>query len=250
MAKLLAGKTAIVTGGGSGIGRAIAYRFADEDANVVVTDVNEAGGTATVAEVLKRKGRAIFLRADTSSPKDSESAVRAAVEEFGALHIAINNAGIGGTTAPVGEYPIDSWDKVIAVNLSGVFYGMRYQIPAMLTAGGGSIVNISSVLGQVGFRNAAAYVAAKHGILGLTKSAALEYGARQIRVNAVGPGFIMTPLLENMSPEALKTVEARHAVGRLGTSDEVAQLVLWLSSDHASFVTGAYYPVDGGYLAQ
>jgi NAD(P)-dependent dehydrogenase (short-subunit alcohol dehydrogenase family) len=249
MAKLLAGKTAIITGAGSGIGRAIAYRFADEDANVVVSDVNEAGGTATVADVLKRKGRAIFLRADTSNPKDSETAVQAAVEEFGALHIAVNNAGIGGTTAPVGEYPIGSWDKVIAVNLSGVFYGMRYQIPAMLAAGGGSIVNISSVLGQVGFRNAAAYVAAKHGILGLTKSAALEYGTKQIRVNAVGPGFIMTPLLKNMSPEAVKAVEGMHAVGRLGTSDEVAQLVLWLSSDHASFVTGAYYPVDGGYLA-
>ena len=250
MARLLAGKTAIVTGAGSGIGRAIAYRLAGEDANVVVSDVNEAGGNATLAELLKRNRRAIFLRADTSNPKDSETAVRAAVEEFGSLHIAVNNAGIAGTTAPVGEYPIGSWDKVIAVNLSGVFYGMRYQIPMMLAAGGGSIVNVSSVLGQVGFRNAAAYVAAKHGILGLTKSAALEYGAKQIRVNAVGPGFIMTPLLKNMSPDALKTVEGMHAAGRLGTSDEVAQLVLWLSSDQASFVTGAYYPVDGGYLAQ
>jgi len=250
MAKLLAGKTAIVTGAGSGIGRAIAYRFAEQDANVVVSDVNEAGGTTTVTEVLKRKGRAIFIRTDTSNAKDSETTVRAAVEEFGALHIAVNNAGIAGTTAPVGEYPIGSWDKVIAVNLSGVFYGMRFQIPAMLAAGGGSIVNVSSVLGQVGFRNAAAYVAAKHGIVGLTKTAALEYGTKHIRVNAVGPGFIMTPLLKNMTPEALKTVEGMHAVARLGTSDEVAQLVLWLSSDHASFVTGAYYPVDGGYLAQ
>lgn len=250
MAKLLSGKTAIVTGAGSGIGRAIAYRFADEGANVVVTDVNEAGGTATVAEVVQLKRRAIFIHGDASKPKDSETTVRAAVEEFGALHIAVNNAGIGGTTAPVGEYPIGSWDKVIAVNLSGVFYGMRYQIPAMLAAGGGSIVNVSSVLGQVGFRNASAYVAAKHGIVGLTKSAALEYGAKQIRVNAIGPGFIKTPLLKNMGPEALETVEGMHAVGRLGMSDEVAQLVVWLSSDQASFVTGAYYPVDGGYLAQ
>lgn len=250
MRKLLAGKTALVTGAGSGIGREIAYRFADENANVVVSDVNETGGAETVAGVLRRKGHAIFLRADTSNPKDCDATVRAAVKEFGALHIAVNNAGIGGASAPVGEYPIDSWDRVIAVNLSGVFYGMRHQIPAMLAAGGGSIVNISSVLGQVGFRNSAAYVAAKHGILGLTKSAALEYGTRQIRVNAVGPGFIMTPLLKNMSPDALKAVEGMHAVGRLGTTDEVAQIVLWLSSDHASFVTGAYYPVDGGYLAQ
>jgi len=250
MSNLLAGKTALVTGAGSGIGREIAYRFADENANVVVSDMNETGGAETVAGILQRKGHAIFLRADTSNPKDSDATVRAAVEEFGAVHIAVNNAGIGGASAPVGEYPIDSWDRVIAVNLSGVFYGMRYQIPAMLAAGGGSIVNISSVLGQVGFRNSAAYVAAKHGILGLTKSAALEYGTRQIRVNAVGPGFIMTPLLKNMSPETLKVVEGMHAVGRLGTSDEVAQMVLWLSSDHASFVTGAYYPVDGGYLAQ
>jgi NAD(P)-dependent dehydrogenase (short-subunit alcohol dehydrogenase family) len=250
MGSLLTGKTAIVTGAGSGIGRAIAYRFADEGANILVTDVNEAGGAETVADILKRKRRVMFLRADASHPKDSETAVRAAVEEFGALHIAVNNAGIGGTTAPVGEYPIGSWDKVIAVNLSGVFYGMRYQIPAMLAAGGGSIVNISSVLGQAGFRNAAAYVAAKHGIVGLTKTAALEYGMKQIRVNAVGPGFIKTPLLKNMSPEALKTVEGMHAAGRLGTSEEVAELVLWLSSDQASFVTGAYYAVDGGYLAQ
>lgn len=250
MAKLFAGKTALVTGAGSGIGREIAYRFADEDANVVACDVDEAGGAETLAGVRLRKGRAIFLRADTSNPKDCEATVRAAVQEFGALHIAVNNAGIAGASAPVGEYPIDSWDRVIAVNLSGVFYGMRYQIPALLAAGGGSIVNMASILGQVGFRNAAAYVAAKHGIVGLTKSAALEYGMKKIRVNVVGPGFIMTPLLKNMSPEAIKAVEGMHAVGRLGTSDEVAQLVLWLSSDQASFVTGAYYPVDGGYLAQ
>ncbi len=140
---------------------------------------------------------------------------------------------------------------MIAVNLSGVFYGMRYQIPAMLAAGSGSIVNMASVLGQVGFRNSAAYVAAKHGVVGLTKSAALEYGAQRVRVNAVGPGFIMTPLLEkSMTPEALKALEGLHAVGRLGTPEEVAELVLWLCSDQASFVTDAYYAVDGGYLAQ
>jgi NAD(P)-dependent dehydrogenase (short-subunit alcohol dehydrogenase family) len=251
MSKLLKNKVALVTGAGSGIGREIACSYAAEGARVVVSDINEAGGAETVARIVARDGRAIFVRADTSKPADSEALVSAAIEEFGALHVATNNAGIGGPSAPVGEYPIDGWDRVLAVNLSGVFYGMRYQIPAMLEAGGGSIVNISSILGQVGFRNSAAYVAAKHGIVGLTQSAALEYGSRKIRVNTVGPGFIKTPLLENaMTPEGLKMVEGLHALGRLGESPEVAELVLWLSSEKASFVTGGYYAVDGGYLAQ
>jgi len=251
MANLLDNKVALVTGAGSGIGREIAYHYAAEGAKVVVSDINETGGAETVARIRERGGRAIFVRADTSKPDDSEALVRAAVKEFGALHIATNNAGIGGPSLPVGEYPIDGWDKVIAVNLSGVFYGMRYQIPAMLAAGGGAIVNIASILGQVGFRNAAAYVAAKHGVVGLTQNAALEYGPQKIRVNAVGPGFIMTPLLEkNMTPDALKTVAGMHPMGRLGRSEEVAELVLWLSSEKASFVTGGYYAVDGGYLAQ
>ena len=251
MANLLDNKVALVTGAGSGIGREIAYHYAAEGAKVVVSDINETGGAETVARIRERGGRAIFVRADTSKPDDSEALVRAAVKEFGALHIAANNAGIGGPSVPVGEYPIEGWDKVIAVNLSGVFYGMRYQIPAMLAAGGGAIVNIASILGQVGFRNAAAYVAAKHGVVGLTQNAALEYGPQKIRVNAVGPGFIMTPLLEkNMTPDALKTVAGMHPLGRIGRSEEVAELVLWLSSEKASFVTGGYYAVDGGYLAQ
>lgn len=251
MSKLLKTKVCLVTGAGSGIGRAIAERYGGEGANVVVSDVDEAGGAETVTRIQGTGGRAIFVRADSSKPEDSEALVSAAVEEFGGLHVAANNAGIGGPSAPVGEYPIDGWDRVIAVNLSGVFYGMRYQIPAMIESGGGSIVNIASILGQVGFRNASAYVAAKHGVVGLTQSAALEYGPRKIRVNAVGPGFIKTPLIEkNMTPEAREALVGLHPIGRLGESPEVAELVLWLSSDKASFVTGGYYAVDGGYLAQ
>ena len=250
MAKLLDNKVALVTGAGSGIGREIAYHYAAEGARVVVSDINEPGGAESVATIRSRGGKAVFVRADTSKPQDNEALVRAAVKEFGALHIATNNAGIGGPSAPVGEYPIDGWDKVIAINLSGVFYGMRYQIPAMLASGGGAIVNIASILGQVGFRNSAAYVAAKHGVVGLTQNAGLEYGQQKIRVNAVGPGFIRTPLVEkSMTPEQLKGLETLHAMGRLGEATEVANLVLWLSSDQASFVTGAYYAVDGGYLA-
>ena len=150
-----------------------------------------------------------------------------------------------------GDYPLDGWDKVIAVNLSGVFYGMRYQIPAMLKSGGGSIVNISSILGQVGFAMSPAYVAAKHGLVGLSKAAALEYSSQNIRINSVGPGFIKTPLLDkNLSKEVLDFLVTKHPIGRLGEASEVAELVGWLSSDKASFVTGSYYAIDGGYLAQ
>jgi NAD(P)-dependent dehydrogenase (short-subunit alcohol dehydrogenase family) len=248
---LLKDKVAIVTGAASGIGREIALKLGEAGARVVVSDISDDGGHSTVRQITSSGGQAAFFKADTSKPANNEALVAEAVKHFGALHIAVNNAGIGGPQAPTGEYPLDGWDKVIAVNLSGVFYGMRYQIPAMKTAGGGSIVNIASILGQVGFRNSAAYVAAKHGVVGLTKSAALEHAPDKIRVNAVGPGFIRTPLVEKtLDAAALKALEGMHALGRLGESAEVAELVLWLSSDKASFVTGSYYPVDGGYLAQ
>jgi NAD(P)-dependent dehydrogenase (short-subunit alcohol dehydrogenase family) len=214
-------------------------------------DVNDRGGNETVARLRDRGVEAVYVHADTSKAAESEALVAAAVKAFGGLDIAVNNAGIGGASAPVGEYPIESWDKVIAVNLSGVFYGMRYQLPAMVARGGGSIINIASVLGQVGIRNSSAYVAAKHGVVGLTQTAGLEYGLQKVRVNAVGPGFIKTPLLENnMSPEARHALETLHALGRLGESAEIAELVTWLASDKASFVTGSYYAADGGYLAQ
>lgn len=250
MSLLLTDKVALVTGAGSGIGRAIAFQLGAEGARVVVSDVNDKAGNETVAQLRDRRVQASFVHADTSKPADNEALVAAAVKAFGGLDIAVNNAGIGGASAPLGEYPLDSWDKVIAINLSGVFYGMRYQLPALVARGGGSIINIASVLGQVGFRNSAAYVAAKHGVVGLTKNAALEYGPQKIRVNAVAPGFIRTPLLEQLPADAMKTLETLHALGRLGEVPEVAELVTWLASDKASFVTGAYLAVDGGYLAQ
>jgi NAD(P)-dependent dehydrogenase (short-subunit alcohol dehydrogenase family) len=240
-----------VTGAASGIGRAIAYAFGAAGARVVVSDLDEAGGAETVAGVEERGGRGAFVRADVSSPADAEALVGAAVRDFGALHVAVNNAGVAGRSAPTGEYPIDDWDRVIAINLAGVFYGMRYQIPAMLDSKGGAIVNVASILGQVGFANSPAYVAAKHGVVGLTRSAAIEYAARGVRVNAVGPAFIHTPLIEkNMTPEGRAALVAKHPIGRLGEPEEVAELVLWLASDKASFVTGSYHAVDGGYLAQ
>ncbi|MEO8448042.1 MAG: glucose 1-dehydrogenase [bacterium] len=249
--KSLEEKSALITGGASGIGRAISILYASEGAKVVVTDVDEKGGSETVTEIKAKGGEAIFVKADTSIPGDSEKAVELAVKQYGGLHIAVNNAGIGGPLKPIGEYPVDGWDKVIAINLSGVFYGMRYQIPAMLSSGGGSIVNVASILAKVGTKNSGAYVSAKHGVIGLTETAALEYADQKIRVNSIGPGYIMTPLITKTLDEAtIKTLAGLHPMGRLGTSEEVAELALFLNSDKASFITGSYYNVDGGYLAQ
>ena len=241
--KILDNKVSIVTGGGSGIGRAICKLFAAEGAKVVVSDIDEVGGGETVKAITEMGGEAFFMKSDTSKPADHQILVDETVKRYGGLHISVNNTGIGGPQVPTGEYPIEGWDHVIAVNLSGVFYGMRYQIPAMLKSGGGSIINMASILGIVGFANASAYAAAKHGVLGLTKNAAIEYASKNIRV--------MTPLLENHLDEAgLKYVSSLHPIGRLGKSEEVAELTLWLASDKASFVTGSYYTIDGGYTAQ
>jgi NAD(P)-dependent dehydrogenase (short-subunit alcohol dehydrogenase family) len=248
---LLENKVAIVTGAGSGIGREVAKIYAAEGAKVIVSDINESGGNETVDQIKNKSGEAIFVYANSSKPEDNEILVHTSIEKFGALEIACNNAGIGGALSPTGEYPIDGWDKVINVNLSGVFYGMRYQIPAMLKSGGGVIINMASILGQVGTKLSPAYVAAKHGVVGLTKTAALEYADKNIRINAVGPGYIITPLITNgLSDEIMKSLVTLHPIGRLGKPEEVAELVLWLSSSKASFVTGSYYPIDGGYLVQ
>lgn len=249
--RVLENKVAIVTGSGSGIGRAIALLYAAEGAKVVVSDIDEKAGNDAVSEIKQTGGEAIFVKADTSNPEDGKRLVDETVKTFGGLHVAVNNAGIGGPLKQTGEYPVDGWDKVIAINLSGVFYGLRYQIPAILKSGGGSIINVASILGKAGTKGSPAYVAAKHGVVGLTKAAALEYADQHIRINAIGPGYIITPLLtKSLDDDALKALVGLHPIGRLGTAEEVAELALWLNSDKASFVTGAYYNIDGGYLAQ
>ncbi len=251
MGKNFEGKVAIVTGGGSGIGQATAILYAAHGASVVVSDVNEKGGAETVKAITDKGGQAFFVKADVSKPTDCENLVAETVKKYGKLDVAFNNAGIGGEANLIADMSIEGWNKIIAVNLSSVFYCMKYEIAAMLKNGKGAIVNMSSVLGSVGFANSAGYVAAKHGVIGVTQNAAVEYSAKGVRVNAVGPGFINTPLLTNagMDDNMKKGLAAMHPIGRLGEPNEVAELVIWLSSDKASFVTGGYYPVDGGYLA-
>lgn len=249
--KSLENKVAIVTGASSGIGEAIAITFAAAGAKVVVSDINEEGGNKVVAKIKENGGEAFFIKADTSKDEENEKLVTETVKHFGGLDIAVNNAGIGGPAALTGEYPVEAWDKVIAVNLSGVFYGLRHQIPALLANGGGNIINMASVLGQVGTKFSPAYVAAKHGVVGLTKAAAIEYADQKIRINSVGPGYIKTPLLvQHLTEGQMDDLVKLHPIGRLGESQEIAELVLWLASDKASFVTGTYYAADGGLLAQ
>ena len=245
-----AGKVALVTGGASGIGEACVRTFAQGGAKVVVVDVDSRLGGKVAAAMTQAGHDALFLRVDVTNPQAVEQMVADTVAAFGRLDIAVNNAGIGGEQNPTGSYSPEGWRKVIDVNLNGVFYGLRYEIPQMLTQGGGAIVNMSSILGSVGFAGAPAYVAAKHAVNGLTKTAALEYGKQGLRINAVGPGFIKTPLLNALDEPTQTYLSGLHATGRMGESQEVANLVAFLCSDEASFLTGGYYLVDGGYTAQ
>lgn len=244
----LKGKMSLVTGGGSGIGEAIARSLGEAGSKVVVVDLDEAPAKEVAASI---GGLATAETVDVSDADAVRRLIDRVMEEHGRLDVAVNNAGIGGDAAPIGEYPIESWRQVLSVNLDGVFYCMRYEIPAMLKGGGGSIINMGSILSSVGFGQAGAYVSAKHGMLGLTKTAAIEYSKEGIRVNAVGPGFIETPLLKKPeSAEIVAGVVPLHPIGRLGQPEEVAALVTFLASDEASFVSGSYYTVDGGYTAQ
>ncbi len=246
------GKVALVTGGASGIGRASAERFAGAGAKVVVADLDDAQGGGTVGAINATGGEAVFVRVDVADPEQVAAMVSTAIDGFGRLDIAVNSAGLPGTYAAFDDQRLDDWQRTIAVNLTGTFLAMQAQIPPMLAAGGGAIVNVASAAGLMGFANLPAYVASKHGVVGLTKSVALEYARHGIRVNAVCPGSVRTQMLEGFAGGDEKTLQGMGKmtpVGRLGTPAEIAEAIVWLCSDAASYVTGHAMAVDGGVLA-
>lgn len=250
MTDQFAGKTALVTGAGSGIGKAAALALAAEGASVVVNDLDLQAAQDVVNRITDDGGTAAASVGDVAAPQDIRGAVETAVNEYGALHLAFNNAGIGGPLGLLTEIDLEGYRRVIDVNLNSVFYGMYYQIPEMLKAGGGAIVNMSSILGTVGSATAVPYVTAKHGVTGMTRAAALGYANQGIRINSIHPGYIDTPLLEALPGEVYSALVGMHPVGRLGTAQEVADVVLFLLSDKAAFVTGSQYAVDGAYTTQ
>ena len=255
MAGQLDGKTALVTGGGSGIGRSTSLAYAREGARVVVADMNVEGGEETVQMIVEAGGQAILVHADVSDPAGTQLMVDRAVEAFGSLDCAFNNAGIsgGGQRRRAADYEEEDFDRVIRINLKGVWLSMKAEIPQMLQQGSGAIVNTASIMGLIANTGSIAYMAAKHGVNGLTKAAALEYAQDGIRVNSVCPGYINTPLLRPLLDnyeDMEQTIISRHPVGRLGEPEEIAEAVVWLSSPAASFVTGHTMAVDGGYVAQ
>ena len=253
MPGMLSDKVSLITGAGSGIGRASAIAFAREGARVVVSDVNAEGGEETVSRISEIGGQAIFVPADVSRAGDVETLVQSTVQQFGRLDCAFNNAGISGGQVRIHEYSEEDWERVIDINLKGVWLCLKYEIIQMLEQGGGAIVNTASTMGLVGGAGSASYGASKHGVVGLTKNAAVDYAQAGIRVNAVCPGHIRTPMTEQgtlLVPGNEERIIARHPIGRLGAPEEIAETVVWLCSDAASFVTGHAMAVDGGFVAQ
>ena len=250
MAGLVAGKVALVTGGGSGIGRQACLVFCREGARVVVSDVTVEGGEETLSLIKQAGGEAAFIKADVAQAAEVEALVAKTVEAYGRLDCAYNNAGIAGRTARVADDTEENWERILSINLKGVWLCLKYEIAHMLKQGGGAIVNTASGAGLIGVRRTGAYVASKHGVVGLTKTAALEYAKANIRVNAVCPGPIDTPMLRGASERVIDAMAAAQPNGRLGQPQEIAEAVVWLCSDAASFVTGHPMPVDGGYVAQ
>lgn len=241
-------RVAVVTGGGSGIGQAICHQLAREGAQVVVADRDMAAAEKTAADI---GGTARARQVDTAQPDQVERMIRFATDSFGALHHLVNNAGIVGTLGPLETLPVKDWQRVIDINQNGVFYGLRAGLPAIEAAGGGSVLNMASIVGSVGFPNAIAYVAAKHAVVGMTRVAALEYARRGVRVNAIGPSFTATPLIDqHFDGPSQDTIAAMHPMGRFGTVAEISALACFLLSDEAGFITGSYHVADGGYSAQ
>jgi len=254
MTRSLLGKTALVTGAGSGIGRATALAFARTGANVVIADVDASAGEETAALIGELPGASLFVRADVSRAADVAALVAAAVKRFGRLDYAFNNAGIQGELSPTAACSEENWDRITGINLKGVWLSMKYEIAQMLEqGGGGAIVNNASNFGLVGSVGMPAYSASKHGVIGLTKTAAIEYAASGIRINAVCPGPVHTPLVDAIvarQPEIIDAITAREPIGRMGRPEEIAGAVLWLCSEEASFAVGSILSLDGGYVAQ